>query len=100
MVKLEIILNHICTHFLSVHLLRLLDLELLGAGCSLSISVSPSGIRPLSSSWHQRWYLRSSSRRAMLAFSRSRIKPSKYWYLKKHKKMQMYVGKVPLPFSF
>ena len=60
-----------CNQIHLLHLLHLLDLRMPGAGCSLSIFFSPSGIRPLTSSWHQRWYLRSSSRRATLAFSRS-----------------------------
>ena len=45
-----------------------------------SISWRPSGILPLSSSWHHFWYLISSSLNTIFALSRSNIRSSKYWY--------------------
>ena len=53
---------------------------------SLSISCKPSGMRPLSSSWHHFWYTRSSSLSLILAFSRSSKVSSRYWYLDRKRK--------------
>ena len=53
---------------------------------SLSISCKPSGMRPLSSSWHHFWYTRSSSFSLILAFSRSSKVSSRYWYLDRKRK--------------